>query len=97
LNRAILNVGWRQIETMLAYKAARLVKAEPAYSSQTCASCGTVDSRSRESQAVFVCTACGHRDNADRNAAVVILNRGNTPGVEASGCGACEARTAQVA
>ncbi len=72
---------------MLAYKVARLVKVDPAYSSQTCASCGIVDSRSRKSQSVFVCTACGHRDNADRNAAVVILNRGNTPGVEAAGYG----------
>lgn len=95
LNRAILNVGWHQIETMLAYKAACLVKVDPAYSSQTCASCGAVDSRSRESQAVFVCTACGHRDNADRNAARVILHRGNTPGVEATDCGAVEARTVQ--
>lgn len=97
LNRVILNVGWNQIETMLAYKAARFVKVDPAYSSQTCGACGTVDSRSRESQASFVCTACGHRDNADRNAAIVILNRGNTPGVEAAGCGADEARTVQVA
>ncbi len=97
LNRSILNVGWHQIETMLAYKVARLVKVDPAYSSQTCASCGTVDSRSRKSQAVFVCTACGHRDNADRNAAVVILNRGNTPGVEACRRAVDEARTIQVA
>ena len=77
LNRAILNAGWRQIETMLAYKAARLTKVDPAYSSQTCAPCGAVDSRSRKNQAEFVCTACGHRDNADRNAAVVILDRGH--------------------
>lgn len=97
LNRAILNVGWHQIEAMLTYKVARLVKVDPAYSSQTCASCGAVDSRSRKSQAIFVCTACGHRDNADRNAAVVILYRGNSPSVEAAGCGACEARTVQVA
>lgn len=97
LNRAILNVGWHQVETMLAYKAARLIRVDPAYTSQTCASCGTVDSRSRESQAAFVCAACGHRDNADRNAAVVILNRGNTPGVEVAGCGAYEARTVQAA
>lgn len=97
LNREILNVGWHQIETMLAYKTARLIKVNPAYSSQTCAACGTVDSRSRESQASFVCTACGHRDNADRNAAVVILNRGNTPGVEPSRWAGDEARTVQVA
>lgn len=96
LNRAILNVGWHQIETMLLYKAHRLVKVNPAFSSQTCASCGTVDSRSRKNQSQFCCTSCGHRDNADRNAAVVILHRGNTPGAEATGCGADEARTVQV-
>lgn len=87
LNRAILNVGWHQIEQMLAYKAATLIRVDPAYSSQTCASCGTVDSRSRESQASFVCTACGHRDNADRNAAAVILSRGSTPVLDVEGCG----------
>jgi putative transposase len=83
--------------SVLAYKVARLVKVDPFYSSQTCASCGAVDRRSRESQAVFVCTACGHRDNADRNAAVVTLNRGSTPGMEAAGCGAYEAQTVQAA
>ena len=97
LNRAILNVGWHRIETMLAYKAVRFVRVDPSYTSQTCASCGTADGRSRESQAVFVCTACGHRDNADRNAAVNILNRGNTPGVEPGRWAGDEARTVQAA
>jgi putative transposase len=97
LNRAILNVGWHQIETMLAYKAARLVKVDPAYTSQTCSSCGTIDSRSRKSQADFCCRHCGRRDNADRNAAVNILHRGNTPGVEPILWGGGEARTFQVA
>ena len=96
LNRAILNVGWHQIETMLLYKAHRLVKVNPAFSSQTCASCGTVDSRSRKNQSQFCCTACGHRDNADRNAAVVILHRANSPGVEPCRWAGDEARTVQV-
>jgi putative transposase len=82
LNRVILNVGWFQIETMLAYKLAyrggSLIKVNPAHTSQTCAACGNVDSRSRKNQASFVCTACGHRSNADLNAAINILNRGNT-------------------
>ena len=78
LNRAILNVGWHQIETMLGYKAARFEKIDPAYTSQTCAACGHADSRSRKNQASFVCTSCGHRDNADRNAAINIRQRGNT-------------------
>ena len=97
LNRSILNVGWHQTETMLAYKCARVIKVDPAYSSQTCSSCGAVDRRSRENQSRFVCTACGHRDNADRNAAVVILNRGNTPGAEIGRRAVDEARTSQVA
>ena len=82
LNRAILNVGWHQIETMLSYKAHRVVRVDPRYTSQTCSCCGTVDSRSRESQSSFVCTACGFRANSDHNAAINILQRGNTPFVE---------------
>ena len=82
LNRAILNVGWHQIEAMLAYKAGRLIRVNPAYTSQTCQSCGTVDSKSRKNQSAFCCTACGFADNADRNAAVAILNRGNIAGME---------------
>ena len=95
LNRAILNIGWHQIELMLAYKSFRLIKVDPAHTSQMCSSCGAIDSRSRESQASFVCTSCGHRDNADRNAAINILNRGNAPGVELALLGGDEARTIQ--
>lgn len=85
LNRAILNVGWHQIETMLAYKAHKLIKVNPAFSSQTCAVCGCVDRRSRKNQSVFLCTACGHIDNADCNAASVILSRGNTAVLDVKG------------
>lgn len=97
LNRAILNVGWHQIETMLFYKAGNLIKVDPRHTSQTCSSCGHTDNRSRKSQAQFCCTACGHRDNADRNAAVVILHRGNTPGVEPCRWAGVETRTVQAA
>jgi putative transposase len=82
INRAILNVGWHQVETMLFYKAFRVVKVDPRHTSQTCSACGVVDSRSRESQSSFVCYSCGHRSNADLNAAINILQRGNTPFVE---------------
>ncbi|MGH3165463.1 MAG: zinc ribbon domain-containing protein [Trebonia sp.] len=44
-------------------------KVDPAFTSQRCSACGHVDRKSRESQAVFRCTACGYSCNADVNAA----------------------------
>ena len=42
----------------------------PAYTSQTCHSCGHVAKGNRLSQSKFKCTACGHADDADVNAAL---------------------------
>ncbi len=79
LNCAILNQGWGTFETLLAYKleerGGTLIKVNPAYTSQTCSECETVDSQSRESQAVFACRHCGFRAHADHNAAINILRR----------------------
>ncbi|WP_224285225.1 RNA-guided endonuclease TnpB family protein, partial [Streptomyces sp. LS1784] len=78
LNRAILDKGWHLLERALRNAArttgTRVVLVNPAYTSQTCNACGHVDPKSRESQAVFGCTACGHGDHADVNAAKNILN-----------------------
>jgi putative transposase len=83
LNRSILDQGWRMFRTLLGYKLAerggRLVEVSPAYTSQTCAVCGAVDPASRQSQALFACTACGHTANADINAARNILRRADSP------------------
>ena len=76
LNRVILNTGWAALRQMLEYKAANVVSVNPAYTSQTCHGCGTADSRSRRSQAEFICVACGHAANADLNAAANILASG---------------------
>jgi putative transposase len=79
LNRSILNQGWYIFETLLSYKlderGGELVTVPAHHTSQTCSACGTVDNRSRKNQASFVCTSCGHRENADTNAAKVILRR----------------------
>lgn len=79
LNKAILNVGWHQLATFLKYKAARLGKAvftiPAAYTSQECASCGHTHPDNRKSQERFKCVSCGHVDNADHNAAMVIKSR----------------------
>jgi putative transposase len=80
LNRAILDKGWHALELALLSKArytgTQLVKINPAYTSQTCNACKHVNPKSRESQAVFWCTACGFRCNADVNAAKNILAAG---------------------
>ena len=50
----------------------RVEKVRPAFTSQRCSACGHVDRNSRESQAVFQCTACGFACHADVNAAINI-------------------------
>ena len=47
----------------------RVEKVRPALTSQRCPACGRVDRGSRESQAVFRCTASGFAGHADVNAA----------------------------
>ncbi|MFD1045590.1 zinc ribbon domain-containing protein [Kibdelosporangium lantanae] len=54
-----------------------------AYTSQRCSVCRTVDPVSRESQAVYRCTACGHFENADVNAAKNVL----ADGLSVAACG----------
>ena len=76
LNREILASGWGRLERNLAYQAGLVVKVDPAYTSQTCAQCGHVGKENRKTRATFQCTACGYTANADRNAAVNILDRG---------------------
>ena len=70
LNREILRSGWGLLARRLEDKApGRVEKIRPAFTSQRCSACGQVDAESRESQARFVCTACGFADHADVNAA----------------------------
>jgi putative transposase len=70
LNRGILGSGWGQLVRRLEDKApGRVEKIRPAFTSQRCSACGHVDAKSRESQARFVCTACGFALHADVNAA----------------------------
>ena len=45
-----------------------VVKVNPQYTSQRCSKCGHIDSANRPSQAVFCCTKCGFKANADFNA-----------------------------
>jgi len=70
LNRGILRSGWGLLVRRLEEKApGRVERIKPAFTSPRCSACGQVDGKSRESQAVFRCTACGYVCHADVNAA----------------------------
>lgn len=82
LNRGILDAAWgeftRQLEYKVQWQGGRLFCVNPAYSSRTCRVCGHESAENRKTQAAFLCTACGHAENADLHAAQVILARGIT-------------------
>ncbi len=79
LNKAVVNVGWHYLETCTRYKAAKAGKAvfkvPASYTSQECADCGHTHPDNRRKQETFACGNCGHVDNADKNASIVIKKR----------------------
>ena len=79
LNRKLRLASLAQFGEFLEYKArlsgGQVVEVDPRNTSRRCSSCGHVAQENRESQAVFLCKACGFKDNADHNAAVNILDR----------------------
>lgn len=80
LNRAILSLGWSTMAVMLGYKSvwygSELLRVPPMGTSQQCSGCDHTDAASRVSRDLFRCTACGHTEHADLNAAKTIRNRG---------------------
>lgn len=87
--RSIADASWSRFAKLLRYKlvwnGGHLIEVPAAYSSQTCSSCGHTDGRSRRSQAVFVCTRCCLKLNADFNASLVLLARANRSGLPVEG------------
>ncbi len=89
MNKHILDQGWYEFRRMLKYKSewngGHLTVIAPHYTSQECFECGHIAPENRQSQAAFKCICCGHSENADLNAAKVILKRaGHSPSVLAS-------------
>jgi putative transposase len=87
LNRSILDQGWAEFRRQLEYKTqwngGQLIAVAPQYTSQTCPGCAHVSKDNRQSQALFLCVACGHTGNADHIGAINILARGH----RVSACG----------
>lgn len=79
LNKALLHLGLNKFEVYLGYKMAKLnkpiFKISPYQTSQECAHCGYIHPDNRKTQSDFECLSCGHVDNADHNAALVIRKR----------------------
>jgi putative transposase len=79
LNRLLTRVGRQAVSRKLARlretKGIITTVVNPAYTSQMCSSCGYVSKHNRISQASFTCLCCGHKLNADVNAARNILGR----------------------
>jgi putative transposase len=68
LNRSLSDASWYYLTKKLEYLAAksgkRLDKVNPQYTSQTCSKCSHVDRDSRNGEK-FICTNCGHIDDAN--------------------------------
>ncbi|MEJ1179566.1 MULTISPECIES: RNA-guided endonuclease InsQ/TnpB family protein [unclassified Pseudarthrobacter] len=79
LNRSILDAGWGTFLELLRVKAESagrdFIQVNPAYTSQTCSECGRREAANRKGKD-FLCLSCGHRADADINAAVNILRAG---------------------
>lgn len=79
VSRSILDAAWSTFDRMLEYKleqrSGRLVRVNPAYTSQACFACGFVAKENREGKQ-FRCVQCTHEDDADLNAARNVLRRG---------------------
>lgn len=70
------NWAFNQLEFFIVYKANKygvpVRFVDPAYTSQRCYACGHIERANRKSQSEFLCVACGHKANADVNAALNI-------------------------
>ena len=91
LNKSILDQGWGMMIDMLEYKqhwqGGVLIKVNPRYTSQTCFECKHIAKENRQTQAKFECVKCGHKANADVNAAKNILSAGHAVLSAEGGCG----------
>lgn len=79
LNRSIMDSGWGYFLDMLSYKAEeagkRVIKVNPAYTSQICSNCGTMVKKELSAR-LHSCPNCKIELDRDVNAALNILSFG---------------------
>ena len=76
-SKAISDVSWSKFITYLEYKT-NLIKVDAKYSSQECNNCGHITKENRPNQETFKCVKCSHEGNADFEASLTILKRGQS-------------------
>ncbi len=81
LNLSILDQGWfefrRQLEYKQLWRGGQVVPVLARNTSRKCTVCSHIEEENRKTQAVFECQGCGHKANADINAAQNILAAGH--------------------
>ena len=77
LSKHILDCGWGTFFELLSYKT-NIIKVNPAYSSQECSKCGHTCKENRATQSLFECVNCGFTVNADYQATLNLLQRGQS-------------------
>ena len=78
-NRKVKFLGLSSIKNEVEHIARKygiaLSTVQASYTSKMCPICGCIADENRPNQETFDCVECGHKDNADVNAAVNIRNR----------------------
>jgi len=78
-NQKLHSWSFSKFAQQLEYKCARVgirfVRANEAYSSQTCSQCGQVRKANRKHRGLYVCKACGYKVNADVNGSSNLLKK----------------------
>jgi len=78
LNKVILDCGWGDLFTKIAWLALKngkpVIAVNPRHSSQECPICGHVDKSNRSGEK-FLCTNCSYTEHADTKASRTIAKR----------------------
>ena len=93
LNRSLSDVGIGIFFNMLDYKSLwngkEIIRVRPHYTSQTCSICNHTSKENRKSQSKFECVICGHKENADINAAKNVIRFGQNLSPSTWGVSSC--------
>lgn len=78
LNAAMADAAWGELDQKIEQQCQKqgkiFVAVDPKFTSQECPNCGHISKDNRDKEK-FICTECGHVDDADNNAGTNIANK----------------------